>query len=326
MRQSLVMIGLALALAGAARAEKTCQLRQIGELPVTVDGQATVEARIDGQPARMMIDTGSAMTLLTRPTARRLGLALRQYRGVEFYGIGGKEPMESARLKEFKVGDMVARDYDMVVTGGENLGDAQGLLGAYFLLQADVEFDFPDGKVRFFKPQDCQGDQVVYWGKAYSVVPMVGTTNNEIEISVLLNGKPTPAEMDTGMPATLVTLEGAAKAGVTPTSDGVSAAGRLGGMGPNQVKVFAGVFSTFAFGDETIRNARLEIADPFHDDKDVPTNSHIGVSAVEEPRMLLGADFFRSHRVYVARGQRKVYVSYVGGPVFSGPTAPPAAK
>ena len=31
---------------------------------------------------------------------------------------------------------------------------------------------------------------------------------------------------------------------------------------------------------------------------------------------LLGADFFRSHRVYVARGQRKVYVSYMGGPVF----------
>jgi hypothetical protein len=32
--------------------------------------------------------------------------------------------------------------------------------------------------------------------------------------------------------------------------------------------------------------------------------------------MLLGADFFRSHRVYVAKSQGKVYVSYVGGPVF----------
>jgi hypothetical protein len=37
--------------------------------------------------------------------------------------------------------------------------------------------------------------------------------------------------------------------------------------------------------------------------------------------MLLGADFFRSHRVYVSLGQRKVYASYLGGPVFSAPGA-----
>ena len=35
------------------------------------------------------------------------------------------------------------------------------------------------------------------------------------------------------------------------------------------------------------------------------------------PGMLLGADFFRSHRVLVSHSQHKMYFTYVGGPVFS---------
>ena len=33
--------------------------------------------------------------------------------------------------------------------------------------------------------------------------------------------------------------------------------------------------------------------------------------------MILGVDFLRAHRVYVAHSQRKVHFTYVGGPVFS---------
>jgi len=33
--------------------------------------------------------------------------------------------------------------------------------------------------------------------------------------------------------------------------------------------------------------------------------------------MLLGADFFMSHRIYVANGRRMIYFTYNGGPVFS---------
>jgi hypothetical protein len=34
------------------------------------------------------------------------------------------------------------------------------------------------------------------------------------------------------------------------------------------------------------------------------------------PEVILGTDFLRSHRVLVARSQRKVYFTYVGGTVF----------
>ena len=35
--------------------------------------------------------------------------------------------------------------------------------------------------------------------------------------------------------------------------------------------------------------------------------------------MLIGADFLRAHRVLVSHSQRKMYFTYLGGPVFAPP-------
>jgi len=37
--------------------------------------------------------------------------------------------------------------------------------------------------------------------------------------------------------------------------------------------------------------------------------------------MLLGADFFQSHRIYVANSQRQMFFTYNGGPVFGLPAS-----
>jgi clan AA aspartic protease (TIGR02281 family) len=325
MRADIVAIVTAFCLAGAGavRGEATCQMQELAELPVDVHGgSVTLEAKVNGQPVRMIVDTGSAGTLLSVPAAQRLGLVLRKFFRVEMYGVGGKAAASSALIKEFKVGNLTDRNFDMLVTGDHDLGSAQGVLGALFLMQTDVEFDFPHNMLRLFKPKNCKGDQVVYWGTAYSVAPMVGSTEGRIEVNVLLNGKTTAAQMDTGSSATMVTPAGAANAGVEVTSQDGSLKGPITGLGSHLVESYSGVFPTFAFGDETIHNARLEVADMFGDAKEAPLNSHIPVNVLLEPNMLIGADFFRSHRVYVSLGQRKVYVSYVGGPVFSSPSPP----
>jgi len=61
-----------------------------------------------------------------------------------------------------------------------------------------------------------------------------------------------------------------------------------------------GALQSFTIGDEEIKNTKLRIAD-------------VALSGSE---MLVGADFFLSHRVMVARSQRKLYFTYNGGPVF----------
>jgi predicted aspartyl protease len=317
---SALLAGPALAASEPAR----CQMQQLAELPVDVSGgNVTIEAEINGQPTRMIIDTGSMGTVLFHGTVQKLGLAPGRLDELKSYGVGGEQQDFVVRVKEFKVANLIARNQDMDVSG--NLTGAAGLLGALFLLQADVEFDFPEGKIRFFKPVNCAGDQVVYWGAAYSVAPMLGAVNHGIKVNVQLNGAPVVAEMDTGAPFSVVTLAAAARAGVTPKSEGVASSTNIRGLGPQAVQAFIGVFPSFSFGDETIKNAKLQIADLFHANKETVLGSHMAVSTVEEPNMLLGADFFRSHRVYVAREQRKVYVSYMGGPVFQTIGVHPAA-
>jgi hypothetical protein len=323
-------LSLALALAatgGFARA--ACVMQELGELPVrVVDSQVMIDAEFNGQPATMLADTGAATTLLTRPGAKRLNLSFVFIPGAIFYGVGGADTGGMTHIKEFKVGNMTTKDLHVFVTGRNDMG-AAGLLGADFLLQSDVEFDLPDNKIRFFEPQGCKDDQVVYWGKAYSVAPMINDTRKEVVVKISLNGQTLTALMDTGSGFSGVTKGGALKAGVTADSQGVVEAGPVVGMGPVKEQAYNTVFPTFSFGDETIKNAKLEFSDYFRADTGVATGSNLAAPSIDAPQMLLGADFFRSHRIYIARSQKKVYVSYMGGPVFDlpekMPTAPPPA-
>ncbi len=300
---------------------------ELGELPVTTTGQgATIDAQLDGQPARLIVDTGSPATLLFGGAPKKFGLTSHPLNQLKFYGVGGESAAASVHLKELKVGNLADTNLDMIVTGPQTLGGADGLLGANFLMQADVEFDYPEQKIRFFRPHNCVGDQVVYWGKAYAVEPMAASATKEIKLHVSINGVRIPAEMDTGSGGTVLTTAMAAKLGVRPDSTGVVDAGPTQGMGPERERSFVGVFGSFGFGDETIRNAKLRIADLYHADTQVNIGTRIPAAKFDEPEMLLGADFFKAHRVYVSRDQRKVYVSYMGGPVFDtrAPPAPPA--
>jgi predicted aspartyl protease len=311
----------------ATAAPAPCQMQEIAELPIQFDhGRLLVEAQINGRPAKMIVDTGATNTLIFRATAEAMGLPIQPIAGVKFYGVGGEAGAGEVRVADFRVASFVAPNDDLLVSGKQPLGAEQGLLGADFLLQQDVEFDVPDRKVRWFKPKGCAGEQVVYWwNKTFTAAHMVGSgALRKIHVMVLVNGAPVLAEMDTGAGGgSVLTPPAAARAGVTPASEGVAKAGETHGLGARPLQTYVGVFRTFSFGDETIKNAQLRIADLFAADKEVRLGSHIPTPALESPDMLLGADFFRSHRIYVSLGQRTVYVSYVGGPVFQ--TRPPPA-
>jgi tetratricopeptide (TPR) repeat protein len=118
--------------------------------------------------------------------------------------------------------------------------------------------------------------------------------------TALINGEKIRVIFDTGAPTSLLSLKAAERAGVKPGSQGVVDAGYGGGIGRNRIRTYVGPFSSFKIGDEEILNTRLRFADFGVDDAD----------------MLIGADFFLSHRIYVAGSQHKVYFTYNGGPVF----------
>jgi predicted aspartyl protease len=336
---ALVALGLTV-LAGAARADPAparakCQLREIAEFPIVMNGnQPVIESTINGHPVNLLVDTGSVYNILWRPSAQALGLALRPLPGVQFFGVGGGDVAQIANVHELKLGGMTLHDRDFVVSGESRVGSTVGTLGANLFVETDVEFDLPHRVIRMFDQKGCSGDQVVYWGQAYSVAP-IAPSNDELklEVYVLINGQRVLALLDSGASTTVLTTGAAERVGVKLNSDGVKEVGKSTGVGLKSVQDYMATFSSFTIGDqETVKNPKLRIADLFADAAATPINSRIAKKIDDLPDMLLGADFFLSHRIFLARSQGKIYVSYQGGPIFqlqassSAPavTAPPS--
>ena len=91
-------------------------------------------------------------------------------------------------------------------------------------------------------------------------------------------------------------------------------AGVVTGLGRGVLRTWIAPVKSFKIGDEEIHNTHLRIAE----------TSDIGAD------MVIGADFFRSHHLYVANSQHKLYFTYNGGAVFNlapgdGPAMPSPA-
>jgi predicted aspartyl protease len=302
-----------------------CQLLQFAQFHVEMQGNTPlVDAAINGQRVSFIVDSGSAHTLLTRPAAEALHLKITPIHTYTSYGVGGGDNVGEVKVQDFTLGDYTVHGLRLNATSNMELtAGVVGLLGGDLLARADVEFDLAEGAVRMFDPKECSGDQVVYWRQPYSVLPIATTLRDTTHLRayVDLNGRRTQAMFDTGASISLVTTHAAAAAGVKIESPGVSADGQVHGLGNAAVTAYSAVFPTLTLGDESIKNARLKIADIMGWRKEVAIGSHIATAVMDDldPQMLLGADFFLSHRVYVARSQGLIYFSYLGGPIFADP-------
>jgi predicted aspartyl protease/tetratricopeptide (TPR) repeat protein len=265
-----------------------------------------VTAKINGQEARFVLDSGAFYSNISAATAAEYNLKLKAgpY-GLRIAGIGGSMTTNLATVKEFGLAGALIHNVEFLV-GGSEVG-SEGLLGQNFLQQWDVEYDFSKGVVRLFKPDGCKKARLAYW-----LTP--GQTDSETEIESVsqsrfhtigegeVNGHRIRVMFDTGAYYSAISLRAAARAGIKIDSPDVVEAGYSGGVGRGMVKTYIATASSFKIGDgEEIKNARLRIMDFDLVDAD----------------MLLGSDFFVSHHVFVANSQRKLYLSYNGGPVFN---------
>jgi hypothetical protein len=104
----------------------------------------------------------------------------------------------------------------------------------------------------------------------------------------------------------------------------IEAAGASRGIANKGIKTSSATFASLSIGQETIQNVRLHIADLFSRNTDLFAGSLIPRNVSDNPDLLIGADFFLAHHVYVARSQGKIYFSYKGGPIFQHDAPKPA--
>ncbi|MDB5460394.1 MAG: hypothetical protein JWO72_2135 [Caulobacteraceae bacterium] len=289
-------------------ANAACQLQQLAELQVTMVGsQPTVTAGVNGHDTRFLIDSGAFYSVIGPVSAQRLGLKPSALNG-QMKGIGGTTDLKMATVKQFSLTKLPLKDIQFLVAPGVD-GDIAGVIGENILGVGDVEYDLANGVVRLFKPQDCANANLGYWADGTAAELILEHTarpdqgrdiNRHVQARAEVNGQKVTVTFDTGAGRSMLNLAAAARAGVTPQTPGTVDAGLSSGFGPRAVNTWLAPFSTFVLGSERIRNTTLRI----------------GALGIDNTDMLLGADFFLSHRVYVANSQGRIYLTYNGGPVF----------
>jgi len=314
---ALTAVALVLSAAPAVAAS-TCKLMKIAEWHISPQARGLiVEGTINGQKVGILLDTGAHRSFVQRAAADRLGLTRQEARGYRVVGVGGETYAEQTIIDEFKIGQAIRRNWRVLVLGERDLGSAYSvLLGYEFFEHVDVEFDLPNNAVRVFQAQDCGEVSLAYWGGAADVVKLeIDNARPKILVPVKLNGKPLLAELDSGS-ASVVSRLVAAQLGVTPDTPGTVAAGKAGGIGAGRPDQWIGSFESFSIGGEIIRNPQIR----FTSLEVLGSETGSRLTTREEIRdMLLGVDFLRAHRVYVAHSQGRLYFTYAGGPVFSAP-------
>jgi tetratricopeptide (TPR) repeat protein/predicted aspartyl protease len=298
---------LILALTSPVPARSACQVELL-ELPVKMIGsRAVATVGINGMQVPLTVDSGAFFSFLTEAAATQLNLRLRQApSALRIEGITGRVDARVTTVDKLQLlkGDIPRVDF--VVGGNEPGAGTMGLMGRNLLAFTDTEYDLANGMIRLsFPNDDCTKANLAYWAGASHVSEVElepeyrsRSKTPPLRARVKLNGTELVALLDTGA-STLVSLRSARRAGVAEAQ--MTPSGAVYGAGRGSARRWTAPFAKVEIGDETITNNRL----------------HVGDFTLDDADLLLGIDFFLSHRIYVSKQQGKMYFTYNGGTVFA---------
>jgi predicted aspartyl protease len=312
----LSLAALAAALLAPSAGHAACQLTPVS-IPVTMEGTSPiVAAKVAGEPVKLVVDSGAFYNFVDAKIAAKLKLKPLPVAGYGSRVASAGETLTSGAAGEVhESGIVVAPTFEFggatfravqFMTG--DVGGADGLLGQNLLHLVDDEYDLRNGVMRLIRAQGCEAANLAYWVKpdmTYSVLPLesggeYGAHNGAM---IEINGVAMHAIFDTGAGTSFITARAAARAGMPLSDPRVKPAGFVHALDRPSVKTWVAPFASIRIGDEEIRNTRLTIGE--------------SQASADDFDVLIGADFFLAHHVYVANSQHKIYFTYNGGPVFN---------
>lgn len=306
-RALAVVIAVALGAASPAAAATKCRLLKLAEAPVTMSGASpVVTAKINGEEVRLLADSGAFFSMLTPAAAARVGLKSRPLPvGFSVRGVGGEESMGIGSAKEFSFADLRLGKADFLI-GGRNVGShVDGFLGQNMLGGVEIEYDLANGMLRLFKADHCPTENLAYWATAKPAgvltISRISPAERQITGSAKVNGQSIRVMFDTGAGRSVLRRQAAERIGVRRDGEGVVSGGLTWGIGRRAAESWIAPVDSFELADEKVQHTRLRIAD---------------ILSLGDADMLIGADFFLSHRVMISTSQRRLYFTYNGGPVF----------
>lgn len=311
------LLGL-LALAGCQSAVNAmygvgdCKLEKLGETPVETHSKLVlVPVGIEGQTARLVVDTGAERTLLTTDAVSRLHLYPDMEHGTRSWGVGGPTAHFDAKVDSFELAG-IELPVRSVSVGDLNVtplqGGADGVLGTNVLRWFTVDLDAPDGRMTLYRGEPC-------WLKAppwpEAATPLEGVRVNRYGVEyphrlllpIELDGVKAMALLDTGSQSSAVTLALVDRLGISEKALRSDPAVLLSGAGPDTVSAPLHRF-------HSLRVGAWVAADPVLPVLDLP--QELDQQPVVADRLwqgLIGQDFLHGHRLWFSLAGWQVFLS-----------------
>jgi hypothetical protein len=315
----IVVFALGAGARSYAQGAGECQLSKVANLPVVVTPQneLLVGGGIAGQPVQFRIDTGSQLTVMDFPVRKRFGIYVIDDDDREM-SVGGRVHYLWGTVPGFLLGDFPGGNVTLPIAPHQFLGgNVVGMIGQDMFGRFDVEFDLASQKIAWFNHNVCPGEPI-YWSRSFSEAD-ADTRGNQVIVTIMVNGTPARALLDTGMPGTVISWSLAHRVGVDKSSSGVVAAGQINGPDRHPIDRYQYRFSEFKFGDEAVRNPILYIANIFTNQVDITTAIRAPAAGIPDIDAIVGADFIRAHHIYLETLKGKLYFTWNGGSIFLRP-------
>lgn len=291
---------LCLALAGCSSAPPNCTIHQVARLDLhETSGLPIVEVRINGQPVKMIADTGAQRSLLTEAAAKRLHLPRDVGRFSQTVGVGGSTTEWDVTLDQLVIGG-VKFPVDRMAVSGFSIpsrdGDGpEGLLGADILLGFDMDIDFSASAITLYSARRCPEAKPPWQRPAILITAY--RKQDRILIPLRLDGLDARGLLDTGAERTTIGSSLAERLGVT---DGIMQPDPVilqSGTGPASVTSHLHRFHSLTIGPAVSFNPTLPVL-----------SSNFGIGDA-----LVGQDFLKGRRVWISFGTNQVFVTPLPG-------------
>lgn len=312
-------LGLFVLLAAASNAGAVCRMGQVAEVPLHVKGgRLYIDIRVNGQATEALLSTESQQSSVAGWALPKFGLK-QQSTDALMVGIKGMGTAYVAEVERIQLGALTVAKTPLWVSGHREAAPTTDpiVLGGTFFAQTDVEFDVQHHALRLFRPEGCSGDEVLYWGGAFSVTPLLSNPDgwDELLVETKLNGMAVRTLLASGERYTVVSAATASRVGSHPLSPSPEA------LDTGILLVTPKTFDSFTLDQEAMKNVTLGVATRkqfYTSGLNTRLNTNFSL-----PAMSLGADFFTAHRIMIANSQHQLYFTYAGGPAFALPTTEP---
>lgn len=272
----------------------------------------TVPVRINGVDKQMVLDTGGAITQISRRIIEELNLPLRRS-GAKVFDINGRVSNHFTQVEKFTFGD-IDRAKAALLVWPEPARPWAGMIAQDMLQPRDIDVDFSTDELKMYA-RGCA--RAPGWTRTAGKIPMQNK-GWHLHIPLTLDGKTYDGIFDTGSRHSIMRIPTARRDfGISPDTHAMERYPAING--DPFLDGYLHSFSKLSVGGIDIENPRLLLVpDVMNRNADrsplARSRARRHNDGLVLPELTLGMDVLKNLHLYISFSEQALYVAPVATP------------